>query len=320
MDNSNRADRRRNVFDIVADLGFLDRKPLPRAEPPPNAAPTTTAPTAAASVTATPPAPLTLVKPAVPAPAQTLAAAAQPRTDGPHFELAQTLTEAQQRAAEQRMAAERLLHEAVELERRLADEAAQARAANEQALGQELAVALEEARAAERDAAEHAGICTKNFERIATQKAQAEALQADDRTTRRTAADDIAAAEARLAEARRRLEVAESACSESDRRFNDACAAEDAARAEATMASQVLADHGAAREAMEQQLRGIQERAAAFSGSVPSLATVEQLRALESRGALPADAATRMAERRAADAAKRIAERRAADEQRGAAS
>ena len=318
MDNSNRADRRRNVFDIVADLGFLDRKPLPRAEPPFDAraadAPTATAPTAA-----TPPPPLTLVKPAVPAPVPA-AAVAQPPTDGPHFELAQTLTDAQQRAAEQRMAAERLLHEALELERRLADEAAQARAANEQALGQELAVALEEARAAERDAAEHAGICTKNFERIATQKAQAEALQADDRNARRTAADDVAASEARLAEARRRLEVAESACSESDRRFNDAAAAEDAARTEATTASQVLADHGAAREAMEQRLRGIQERAAAFTGSVPSLATVEQLRTLETRGALPSDAATRIAERRAADAAKRIADRRAADAQRGAAS
>ena len=81
-----------------------------------------------------------------------------------------------------------------------------------------------------------------------------------------------------------------------------------------------MADRRAAREAMEQQLNGIQERAAAFAGSVPSLATVEQLRALETRGALPNDAAARIAERRAADAAKRIAERRAADAQRGAAS
>jgi hypothetical protein len=53
---------------------------------------------------------------------------------------------------------------------------------------------------------------------------------------------------------------------------------------------------------------------------VPSLASVDQLRALESRGGLANDAATRIAERRAADAAKRIAERRAADAQRGAAS
>jgi hypothetical protein len=36
--------------------------------------------------------------------------------------------------------------------------------------------------------------------------------------------------------------------------------------------------------------------------------------------AVPAGAATRMAERRAADTAKRIAERQAADAQRGAAS
>jgi len=312
VDNSNRADRRRNVFDIVADLGFLDRKPVPpRPEPPPDAAPAAAAPAVAA------PPSLTLVKPPASAEAP---AVPQPHTAGPHFELAQTLTEAQQRAAEQRMAAEKLLQEALELERRLADEAAQARAANEQALGQELALALEEARAAERDAAEHAGICTKNFERIATQKAQAEALQADDRTARRTAADDVAATEARLAEARRRLEVAEAACSESDRRFNDMSAAEEAARAETATASHALADRRAAREAMEQQLNGIHERAAAFTGSVPSLATVERLRALETRGTLPNDAAARIAERRAADAAKRIAERREADAQRGAAS
>ncbi|HEY0381957.1 MAG TPA: hypothetical protein VGC72_07135 [Candidatus Elarobacter sp.] len=243
VDSSKRASRRRNVFDIVADLGFLDRKP-PRAEPPPAEPPVVHAPAAA------PASPLTLVKP-------------HPTTR------AETLTDAQQRAAEQRMAAERLLQDALELERRLADEAAQARAADEQALGQELAVALEDARAAEHDAAEHAGICAKNLERIATQKAQAAALQADDRNTRRIAAEDLAATEARVAEARRRLEIADAACSESDRRFNDAHAAEEAARADTETASHVLAGRRTAREEMAQQLHGIRERASAFPANAP---------------------------------------------------
>ena len=291
MENSKDADRRRNVFDIVADLGFLDRKPLPpRADPPPYAEPPAAAPP-----------PLALVKP-LPQPQrqpQPLPAPAPaPMVTTVDSEVPRALTEAQERAAQQRIAAERLLQEAIELEARLADEAAQARAAHDQALGRELAAALDSARAAEREAAEHAGVCSKNFTRIATQRAQAEALQADDRTARRAAADDVAASEAHLAEARRRMEIADAACSESDLRFNDASAAEEAARAEAAAASDVVAACRAARDEMEKRLRGIQERAAA----------------------VPADAATRIAERRAADAAKRIAERQAADAQRGAAS
>jgi colicin import membrane protein len=269
VENSKGADRRRNVFDIVADLGFLDRKPLsPRLGPPP-AEPVATHPPA--EPVATPPPALTLVKP-------------QPAPPPAPVELAHTLTEAQQRAAQQRMAAERLLQEAIELEERLADEAAQARSASEQALGRELAAALDNMRAAERQSAEHAEVCSKNLERLAAQRAQAEALQADDR--------------AALAEARRRLESAEAACSESDRRYKDASTAEETARAEAAASSEVVAAHRVAREEMEARLRGIRERAAA----------------------VPADAATRIAERRAADAAKRIAERQAADAQRGAAS
>ncbi len=325
MENSKGADRRRNVFDIVADLGFLDRKPLPHAEPPPAAAgPVLGAPPPAAAkpIIGAPP-PLTLVKPQPhpqpPAPAEP-SVAVPARFEGPHSELAQTLTEAQQRAAQQRMAAERHLQEAVELEQRLADEAAQAHAANDEALRRELAAALDDVRAAEHERAEHAQTCSKNFERIATQRVQAEALQADDRTARRAAAGEVATAEARLAEARRRLELAEAACSESELRFNDAAAAEAASRAETAAASEVLATCRAAREEMEEHLREIEERAAAFTGHVPSLATVEQLRALETRVAEPGDAATRIAERRAADAAKRIAERNAADAHRGAAS
>jgi hypothetical protein len=318
VEHGNSADRRRNVFDIVADLGFLDRKPLPRADShAPPAGPALGAPPTPAGPAIGAPPPLTLVKPPPPAPPP---APVTMRVEGPHSELAQTLTDAQQRAAQHRIAAERMLQEAVELERRLADEAAQARAANEQALARELAIALDDARTAEQEATGRAEVCDKNLERAAAQRARAEALQADDHTARIGAADDVAATEARLAEARRRFEIADAACTESAARFNDACAAEEAARAEAIAASGVTAACRAAREEMEERLRGIEERAAAFTGNVPSLATVEQLHALEARSAIPAGAATRIAERRAADAAKRIAERQAADAQRGEAS
>jgi hypothetical protein len=221
VENSKDSDRRRNVFDIVADLGFLDRKPLPRAEPPPPAA-------------------LTLLKPLLLPPPQPL----------------DTLTEAQQRAAEQRIAAERLLQEAIELEDRLADEAAKARAANDEALCRELAAALDDMRAAEDELAERAGACCTNVEQATARRVQAEAV------------------------------------------FKDAVTVEETARAEAAAAADVVTAHRAAREEMEGRLRESRDRAAA----------------------VPAGAATRMAERRAADTAKRIAERQAADAQRGAAS
>ena len=122
MDNNKGADQRRNVFDIVADLGFLDPKPLRRAAPPAPAE----------------------------APAPDEPAATEPPSPPP--ELARPLTEAQQRAAQQRIAAERLLHEALELERTLAEE---------------------------RDAAEHAAVCTKNLEAARTEaSAASEALAA----------------------------------------------------------------------------------------------------------------------------------------------
>ena len=87
------------------------------------------------------------------------------------------LTEAQQRAAEQRVAAERKLEEALELERRLADEA-------------------------ERDAAEHAGVCAENVERLAAQRAQAES-HLNDASAAEAAARSAAAAASEALTARR---------------------------------------------------------------------------------------------------------------------
>lgn len=302
MENYNGADRRRTVLDIVADLGFLERKQQQAPEGEGAAAIEPPSPPALALVpsvkhdTGLPP----TATPAVHA------------AGGAHDEVVQALADAQRRAAEQRVAAERYLQETMQLEARLAEEAEQARAASEHALAQQLVRSAEEAAALERQAVEAADACAKKIERLSTQKAQAEALRDDDQAAQQAAAADVIAAQGRLAEARRRLEIASVACNESNQRFADVCAVEDAARAEAEKAAGIAAAHRAAREAVEAELRAVQERAAAFKGSLPTLASVDQLRALEARNAGTSEAAKRVAERRAADAARRIAEQDAA--------
>ncbi|HEY4439270.1 MAG TPA: hypothetical protein VGN14_02385 [Candidatus Elarobacter sp.] len=289
------ADRRRSVLDIVADLGFLERKQQATADDTP-AAESSSAPA------------LTLV----PSIKHDSAPPAAPAASREHVDVVEALTEAQRRAAEQRVAAERFLQETVQLEQRLAEEAEQARAAGDHVLAEQLAKLLAETTVVERQAVEQAETCAKKIERIEAQKAQADALRTDDKAVEAAAAADVIAAQARLAEARRRLEIATVACTESNQRFTDICVVEDAARAEAEKTAQAAAAHRAEREKIEAELREVQERAAAFKGSVPSLASVEQLRALEARSAAPSEATKRLAERRAADAARRTEVERAA--------
>jgi hypothetical protein len=324
VENYNGADRRRNVLDIVADLGFLERKQQSSVD----AAAVATEPVAPPALALVP-----SVKhdsgPAAPAasppPSVVPSDAAAPRptssaSNAAHADVMQALTDAQRRAAEQRVAAERFLKETVQLEERLAEEAEQARAASEHVLAQQLARAADEALVLERHAAEQAEACAKKIERIATQKAQAEALRSDDHAAQQAAAAEVIAAQAQLAESRRRLEIATVACTESNQRFNDVCSVEEAARAEAEKAVRLAQDQRAEREKLEVELRAVQERAATFKGNVPSLASVEELRALEARSFAPSEAAKRVAERRAADAARRLGERHVADAERGAAS
>jgi DNA repair exonuclease SbcCD ATPase subunit len=264
-------DRRRNLLEIVADLGFAERKPQELVSE------------------------QRIVEP--PAPVATVPVAEPARDPG---DAMQGLSEAQRRAAEQRAAAERALREALELEQRLAEEAEQMRLAAianaRQARLRELNEALERVTAAERAAIEEAEACTKRLARLGGEKQQAEALKADDEAAAQAASTELAAAEARLAEARRKLEMAQAACSESARRFADISTAEEAARAKGAAAEETAATQRTERETLEAELR-----------------------ALEAQGGLPkevasiTDAAKRVAERRAADAAKRLAERRAAD-------
>jgi chromosome segregation ATPase len=264
MEDLKQSDRRRNVLEIIADLGARDHKDQ-------------TGPT------------LTLVPP----PSSAKASGASPAADN---DIVNTLSEAQRRAAEQRAAAEALLKESLVLEQRLAEEVEQARKANDHALAQQLQSAIAASVADEQKAAEQAEGWQKKLERIVAEKQAAEALQGDDRRAIETAKSDIAAAEKRLAEAQRALEIATTSCTESDRRFGDACKAEEAARREADEAARVVATHRDERRALEEQLQEVQKRAQGFSGNGPSMNSIEQLRGLETK--------RRLAERRASDLAR----------------
>jgi chromosome segregation ATPase len=257
-------DRRRNMRDIVADLGFRDR----REQPAPN---------------------LSLV-PAPPPPEPPAATPAVPD------ELVNVLSDAHRRAAEQRLAAEKLLRETLALEQRLSEEMEQARRASDHHLSQQLAASLEAAIAAEKKAAEQCAAWAKKLETIEAEKREAQALKNDDRRAVEAATADIAAAESRLAAARRALEMANAACSESDQRFAVACTAQEAAQREADEAARAVASQREAREHLELQLHEVQKRIAGSSAQAPSLAAVEELREVESR--------VRVAERRAADFAR----------------
>ncbi|MFN2459225.1 MAG: hypothetical protein ABR591_00830 [Candidatus Velthaea sp.] len=287
MENYKPGERRRNVLDIIADLGFLERKEQSPQAPV-----------------------LSLVPPVRPAPADAAAS-------DPHHDVVQALTEAQRQAAEQRMAAEQYLKQTLALEQRLAEEAAQARAASQYARAQQVAAAVEDARSAERKARDYAEACSKRLSRVAAEKAEAEALRTDDRLAVETAYAEVGAAEAALAEARRRLEIANASCTESARRFDDASLAEEAAQRESAAAAHGVVECCAARERLEDELRLAHGDTQRSAPPVPSLASIEDLRALEASVMPPP---VRLEDRAAADAAKRVADRRAADAARSAAS
>jgi fused signal recognition particle receptor len=250
----NQSERRRNMLDIIADLGLRERKDQLTSEQAPALA-------------------------LVPSPEGSRTQPSAPD------EVVQALTDAQRRATEQRIAAERLLHEALALEQRLAEEAEQARKASEHALVQQLAAAVEAALQAEQKAEEQVELSVKKLERVAAEKREAEALKADDARA--------------VAEARRALEIATASCSESDRRFADASAAEDAARNEAEGAAQLVTARRNARKELETDLHDTHQRIQGSAGELPTLTSIDELRALEAR--------RRVAERRVADSTRQIA-------------
>jgi hypothetical protein len=195
------------------------------------------------------------------------------------------LTDAQRRAAEQRLAAERFLDEARAIEARLAEQMEQARAASEHAVAQRCASDLEKARELEHAAAEAVETCSAQYQQCVHDRTQAEA-------------------EANAA--REALERATAGSSEASRRLETALAAEETLRIEAASAVECLRERRSAREQIETEFRAAQERAKAFDGTVPSLAAIEELRAIEACSGFQNEAARRAAERRAADAARGV--------------
>ncbi len=215
------------------------------------------------------------------------------------------LTDAQRRAAEQRLAAEKLAEDARQLEERLAAEAEKARHAADHAHAIRLQQAADHARIIEAEAAEQAEACAAKQERKANDRAAAEAHSRECQAVHESAAAEVAKFEALLAEARGKLEHAKSALAESADRESRAISAEDAARVEAAESAQLLHDRRSARENIEEELRLMRERFKGFEDDVPSLETIDQLDELEARRAQISEAARRIAERRAADAARR---------------
>jgi hypothetical protein len=215
------------------------------------------------------------------------------------------LTEAQHRAAEQRIAAEKLAEDARRLEQSLAAEADKARHAADHAQALRLQQAAEHARIIEGEAAEKSEACTAKLERKAADRAGAEAHSRACRAVQEGAASEVAQAEALLAAARQKLALAKAAIVEAGERESKTISAEDSARIEASESLQLLNDRRAARENLEEELRVIRERVKGFERDVPSLATIDQVDELESRRNNISEAARRIAERRAADAARR---------------
>lgn len=231
-------------------------------------------------------------------------------TEGmPLSQLTATLAAAQQRALEQRMAVEELLAEARSLEERLANETLRARAAAERALAHEHAAMAVAAAQLEREALLRVEATAAHAAEIANRRGGLEAAAAAARAARERAAAEVAECERRLDVARDELAVAISAQGESEARCSHLGADFSAAEADAAAATQQLAEHRAARQRAENASTEAEERARAFGAredgtDVPSLEPVEELRLLESRIALRAEAAKRAAERRAADLAR----------------
>lgn len=112
------------------------------------------------------------------------------------------LTSAQQRAAEKRLAAERLMEEARALEERLSAEAEKARNSRHRLVLAQLTKAVERADADEREAEERVRTCAEAVERAAIESADAERRAQSCRDAEAAARADLEAAAQLVAERR----------------------------------------------------------------------------------------------------------------------
>jgi outer membrane murein-binding lipoprotein Lpp len=185
-------------------------------------------------------------------------------------DLADVLGDAQQRATEQRLAAERLLEEARRLEERIAVEA---RAAQECALIAGLVSMSEAARLRVRE--------------IET-RAELESAQVQERIAQRESC------ERRVEEARADLEAAKAALAKAERRLDET--------------RQVLERERKAGEKAQAELDAAKASAQATASQPPSSSVVQELSGLQAQLGLSVEAAKRVMDRRAADATRRAAQ------------
>lgn len=209
-----------------------------------------------------------------------------PSVNGPYdaATVAAVLSDARQRATEQRMTAELLLEEARVLEARVAEESEHARLAEQHALVAKLTQAADETRTQERHFVDRAEAAEAIIQELIAQRHAAQQHVDDSRAALALATGAFASAERRLEDARR---------------------AEDSARAGAEEIAQALERLGTLRETAEAELCSAQAQVGPDTGRPPSLSVIDELSVLETRLGVGADAARRVSERRAADELRR---------------
>jgi hypothetical protein len=227
----------------------------------------------------------------------------------PAAEVATALAEAQQRAHEQRLLVEQLLAEARSIEERLAAEAQQAEMNAARVLVREQAAAALAEAQQEREAIVQLEACAANLADLAQRRSALDGSADDARAAYALAEANVRDLEEKLPAARDMLVHAAERSADIEQKRSELAAAELAAQAENSAATERLEKHRAARERLEAALNAAAERARGLTATedgdrAPSLEPVEELRLLEARVALRAEAAKRAAERRAADAAR----------------
>jgi hypothetical protein len=227
----------------------------------------------------------------------------------PAAQLASTFSEAQQRALEQRVLAEQLLAEARAVEERLAIEARQAHAAAQHAIAREEAAKAVTAAQQELEAITQVEAAAANLAQFAQQRSALDGAFDDARRRHEAATATLIECEERLRAAREVFAQTEHAFTSIDTQRTQLIAAHDAAQTDHAEATLRLTDYRAARNAAEAASAQAEERARAMyphldDERTPSLEPIEELRLLEARVALRAEAAKRAAERRAADSAR----------------
>lgn len=304
-------ERRRSLVDILSDLDFLDRRQSEGAvADKPGGAKDAAQPTVDA---AAPAAPRIVAEPTE------------------YNGIIAALRDVRQRAAAQRLVAERALEEARALESRIAKQEDHIFAASEIAAQMRLLMqAAEGAAAAERAASDRLRASGVELVRIADERNRAASAHDELLAAEKAAAAEVVRAEAALVGARNTLVDMTAAVASGAALFETVTAQEEAARAEAARADAAVNDVRREREQAEAALNALKEREAAMKGKVSSLDFDEELRALEARIAEPRPASApaaavaalappgpavdtmsefekRVADRRAADAARRTA-------------